>query len=422
MDKIVNRKQQIRLFLLEFFSFLIIFTVLGTIIFLFYQRNTYNSIDSTLTQRTQMAANSTNMMGPPDFQTITVYYNSKGKILNSQYLNNMASTVSKIKVNKNQLNRIFNIKSGDTTLRCAYVKVRSKMTMKRGDDKLLKASQQPKYVLVIKNVTPELQGVNRFKDLLLASLIIFGLIVFIISYIISRYNMKPVLKAWKQQEEFVDSAAHEIRTPLTIIQNKLEGLMTKPNDTIKDQIGAIIMSLSEIRRLNGLTSDMLTLARANSNVITLEKAPVNFSEFMNEILEPYTDLIESEDKKLVTSINVDKPVLVDAKRLHQLIVILLDNAIKYTPTGATITVNSSIENRNLKIQICDTGIGISDKNKKSVFKRFYREEKSGNKQTGGNGLGLSIAEWIVRAHNGHIKITDNPGGGSIFTVLLPVAK
>lgn len=234
--------------------------------------------------------------------------------------------------------------------------------------------------------------------------------------------MKPVLKAWQQQEEFVDSAAHEIRTPLTIIQNKLEGLMTKPNDTIKNQVGAIIMSLSEIRRLNGLTSDMLTLARANSNVITLEKAPVDFSSFINEILEPYTDLIASEDKNLVKSIHVDRPVLLDAKRVHQLIVILLDNAIKYTPKGATITVNSNIEARNLKIQICDTGIGISDKNKKSVFKRFYREEKSGNKQTGGNGLGLSIAEWIVRAHKGKIKVTDNPGGGTIFTVLLPVTK
>ncbi|GAB5051668.1 sensor histidine kinase [Pediococcus ethanolidurans] len=421
MDKIVNRKQQIKLFLLEFFSFLIVFSILGTILFVFYQRSTYTSIDNTLSRRATMSANSTNMMGPPDFQTITIYYNAKGKIVNSQNLSNMSSTVAKIKVNKSELNKIYNIELGSVTMRGVYLKVNSQMMVNR-QGKTLKKSQQPKYALVLKNITPEIQSINRFKNLLLASLIVFGLIVFIISYIISRINMKPVLKAWKQQEEFVDSAAHEIRTPLTIIQNKLEGLMTKPNDTIKNQVGAIIMSLSEIRRLNGLTSDMLTLARANSNVITLDKAPVDFSSFMSEILEPYKDLIKSEDKKLVTAIDVNKPVLVDAKRVHQLIVILLDNAIKYTPKGATITVNSNIENRNLKIQICDTGIGIRDKNKKSVFKRFYREEKSGNKQTGGNGLGLSIAEWIVRAHKGKIKVTDNPGGGTIFTVLLPVAK
>ncbi|WP_367365227.1 sensor histidine kinase [Pediococcus parvulus] len=368
-----------------------------------------------------MAANSTNMMGPPDFQTITVYYNSKGKIVNSQNLSNMSSSVSKVQVGKSQLNKIYNIKVGSVTMRGVYLKVNSQLMVNRSG-KTLPTSQQPKYALVLKNITPEIQSIDLFKNLLLASFIVFGLIVFIISYIISRINMKPVLKAWQQQEEFVDSAAHEIRTPLTIIQNKLEGLMTKPNDTIKNQVGAIIMSLSEIRRLNGLTSDMLTLARANSNVITLEKAPVDFSSFINEILEPYTDLIASEDKNLVKSIHVDRPVLLDAKRVHQLIVILLDNAIKYTPKGATITVNSNIEARNLKIQICDTGIGISDKNKKSVFKRFYREEKSGNKQTGGNGLGLSIAEWIVRAHKGKIKVTDNPGGGTIFTVLLPVTK
>ena len=421
MDKIVNRKQQIKLFLFEFFSFLIVFTILGTIIFVFYQRNTYTSIDNTLSRRATMAANSTNMMGPPDFQTITVYYNSKGKIVNSQNLSNMSSSVSKVKVGKSQLNKIYNIKVGSVTMRGVYLKVNSQLMVNRSG-KTLPTSQQPKYALVLKNITPEIQSIDRFKNLLLASFIVFGLIVFIISYIISRINMKPVLKAWQQQEEFVDSAAHEIRTPLTIIQNKLEGLMTKPNDTIKNQVGAIIMSLSEIRRLNGLTSDMLTLARANYNVITLEKAPVDFSSFINEILEPYTDLIASEDKNLVKSIHVDRPVLLDAKRVHQLIVILLDNAIKYTPKGATITVNSNIEARNLKIQICDTGIGISDKNKKSVFKRFYREEKSGNKQTGGNGLGLSIAEWIVRAHKGKIKVTDNPGGGTIFTVLLPVTK
>lgn len=421
MDKIINRKQQIKLFLFEFFSFLIIFSILGTIIFIFYQRNTYTSVDNTISRKAAMAASSTNIMGPPDFQTITVYYNDKGKIVNSQYLNNMSSVVTKIKVNKKQLNKIYNMSIGDETIRRVYVKVNSHM-MFAHHGKLLKASEQPKYALVLKNINPEIQSINRFKELLLRSLIIFGLLAFIISYIISRFNMKPVLKAWKQQEEFVDSAAHEIRTPLTIIQNKLEGLMTKPNDTIKEQAGAIIMSLSEIRRLNGLTSDMLTLARANSNVITLEKKPVNFNDFMGKILDPYKDLITSEHKKLVTGIQVDRPVLMDAKRVHQLIVILLDNAIKYTKAGATITVNSRIENRNLKIQVCDTGIGISDRHKKTVFQRFYREEKSGNKQTGGNGLGLSIADWIVRAHKGKIKVSDNPGGGTIFTVLIPVGK
>ncbi|WP_412989511.1 sensor histidine kinase [Pediococcus siamensis] len=421
MDKIVNRKQQIKLFLFEFFSFLIVFSILGTIIFIFYQRNTYTSVDNTISRKAAMAASSKDIMGPPDFQTVTVYYNAKGKIVNAQYLNNMADTVSKIKVNKKQLNKIYNIEIGGETIRRVYVRVHAQTPITH-QGKVLRASQQPKYALVLKNINPEIQSITRFKELLLGSLIIFGLIVFIISYIISRINMKPVLKAWKQQEEFVDSAAHEIRTPLTIIQNKLEGLMTKPNDTIKEQAGAIIMSLSEIRRLNGLTSDMLTLARANSNVITLEKKPVDFGEFMKEILEPYQDLITSEGKKLVTAIQVDRPVLVDAKRLHQLIVILLDNAINYTKTGATITVNGRVENRNLKIQVCDTGIGISDSHKKSVFKRFYREEKSGNKQTGGNGLGLSIADWIVRAHKGRIKVTDNPGGGTIFTVLIPVGK
>ncbi|QEA31441.1 sensor histidine kinase [Secundilactobacillus malefermentans] len=429
MDKIVNRKQQLRLFLTELISFMVIFSILGLIIFARFQQSTYANIDKGLEQRAAIVSKKPMLMDrPSDFKTITIYYDKNGKILNRDSLQRFSASILKVKGQTKDLNKTFSKQVGKATMRGVYVKVNADTQRhrlpagveKRNNIKNNDFLKNAKYAMVLQNITPDLQGINRFKNLLLAALILFGLLVFIISYIVSRINMKPVLKAWQQQQDFVDSAAHEIRTPLTIIQNQLEGLMTKPNDTIKDQIDPIIMSLSEIRRLNGLTSDMLTLARANSNAIAIKKTSVVVPEFMSEVLDPYQEFVQSEDKQFVIKTETTQSVMLDTKRINQLLVILLDNAAKYTMPGDTITVRTVIENNSLKIQVMDTGQGISDANKKRIFDRFYREERSGNKETGGNGLGLAIAAWIIKAHNGRIKVTDNPGGGSIFTVVLPI--
>ncbi|WP_143875385.1 sensor histidine kinase, partial [Oenococcus oeni] len=115
-------------------------------------------------------------------------------------------------------------------------------------------------------------------------------------------------------------------------------------------------------------------------------------------------------------------MVIDTRRVHQLIVILLDNALKYTEAKDLIKIKARREKNNLVIEVADNGRGISAEAKKHVFDRFYREEKSGNRSTGGTGLGLSIAKWIVNAFQGKISVSDNSPKGTIFKVVLPQLK
>lgn len=233
-------------------------------------------------------------------------------------------------------------------------------------------------------------------------------------------NMKPILKAWQQQQDFVNNAAHELRTPMAVIQGKLENMLMKPDSTVREQSNAIILSLSEIRRLTSLTNNMLTLAKSGSNMTRLEKEGTNISDFLSEIVSPYQEMAEFEAKKVLLSVEVDQQVFIDRKRIHQLMVLLIDNAMKYSDEDAVVAISATIEKKKLVLTVADTGRGISEEAKKHVFDRFYREDKTGNRETGGTGLGLSIAEWVVHAHNGKIIVLDNKPKGTIFKVTLPL--
>ena len=152
----------------------------------------------------------------------------------------------------------------------------------------------------------------------------------------------------------------------------------------------------------------------------LEKEPTNIGDFLSQIVAPYQEMAEFEGKQVLLSARVSQRVMIDQKRIHQLIVLLVDNAMKYSEAGDTVAIAATVEKRKLVLTVADTGRGISDEAKKHVFDRFYREDKTGNRETGGTGLGLSIAEWIVHAHGGKIVVQDNQPKGTIFKITLPL--
>lgn len=180
------------------------------------------------------------------------------------------------------------------------------------------------------------------------------------------------------------------------------------------------MALSEIRRLNSLSADMLTLAKAHSNMAVINREPVELAAFINQVIEPYSEIAELDGKQFSTNLAATGTVLIDRQRVHQLLVILLDNALKYTEPGQAISLDTMIKNKQLVIAVNDTGRGISDAGKKHVFDRFYREDKSGSRATGGTGLGLTIAQWIVDIHHGKISVEDFKPQGTTFRVILPI--
>ncbi len=276
-----------------------------------------------------------------------------------------------------------------------------------------------RYVQLLINVDTELLLISSYFQII-AICVVAGVAMSIVaSYILSKKTLAPVESTLKKQMEFVQNASHELRTPLTIIQAKQELLLQDPNAKIIDKSEEIMLTLNETKRLSKLTKDLMVLARADDNRLKLDKDRANIDELIENLVKPYAEAAEIENKELKLDLKYNNTVNVDTSKIYQVMVIVLDNAIKYTEEGDSIEVTTYDKDNRCYIEIKDTGIGISDEAIKHIFDRFYREDKSRTRSTGGSGLGLSIADAIVKAHNGAIKVSHNQPKGTVFTIRLP---
>lgn len=236
------------------------------------------------------------------------------------------------------------------------------------------------------------------------------------SYVLSKRTLKPIFMAWEKQTEFVQNAAHELRTPLTIIQAKQQLLLKEPESKIIDKSEDIRLTINETRRLTKLVKELMILATADSNKLQMKKEQKNIDEVVKEVSTPYAEYAKMQNKELTLNLNCNKEVNIDVNKIEQLIVILLDNAIKYTKENEKIQVNTNYKDGKCIIEVADEGIGISDEQKKHIFERFYRADKARSRETGGTGLGLAIAQTIVKAHGGSIRVHNNTPKGTNFIV------
>ena len=161
------------------------------------------------------------------------------------------------------------------------------------------------------------------------------------------------------------------------------------------------------------------MARADSAETQIVKQPIHVDTFIRNVCMPYKEIAESQDKHFSLNCQIPFTIEADETRLHQLIVILVDNALKYTSENDSIRVKTYGEDQKVVIEVSYTGIGIKEENIQYIFDRFYREDKARTRETGGMGLGLSIAQWIVSMHNGTIHVISNQNKGTTFIVKLP---
>lgn len=276
-----------------------------------------------------------------------------------------------------------------------------------------------KYVQLLINVDSERMLLARYLQIIGYSIVIICGLSLVVSYFISKKTLAPLKENMTKQMEFVQNVSHELRTPLTIIQAKQELLLQEPNSKIIDKSEDIALTLNETKRLSKLVKDLLVLSRADNQKMTIQKEAVNLDDYINEIVAPYTEIAEIEEKKIKLNLEYKMDINIDTNKIYQLMIILLDNAIKYTEAGDEIEINTYSKDSKCVIEIKDTGIGVSDEGLKRIFERFYREDRARNRETGGTGLGLSIANMIVSAHNGTIKASHNQPKGTIFTIRLP---
>ena len=337
-------------------------------------------------------------------RVVCIVRDSKGEILNSETIGRFYNDyVKDIEFNKNKTDKVYSIKVQD---KYNYRGITVKGTTSEGEEI---------YIQLLANVDGEVATINNMTDtLLVGSLIIIGIAI-IGSYILSKMTLKPIMESYKKQTEFVQNAAHELRTPLTIIQAKQELLLQEPESKIIDKSEDINIMLKETKRLTKLIKELMVLAMADSNELKMHKEKTNVDNLIKEIIIPYKDFAEMQEKQINLDLNYGKEANIDRNKINQLLVIILDNAIKYTAEKDKITVKTYSKEGKCVIEVADTGIGISKEAAKHVFDRFYREDKARSREKGGTGLGLSIAHTIVKLHGGNIKITSNePKGAKII--------
>ncbi len=271
-----------------------------------------------------------------------------------------------------------------------------------------------------KPITPLLE---MFRQLFLTILLAMGMGLILATgggLFLADRALVPIRQAFRRQREFVADASHELRTPMAIIRASAElldrELAGAPGDT-RELVGNV---LSESDRMGRLVEDLLTLARADSGEMDLERKSFDLAQVAEGVARKVGLLAREKGVALDTHLPPALPVTGDATRLEQLLLILLDNAVKYTPAGGRVTLTANPHRDRVELAVSDTGIGIPPEDRERIFDRFYRVDKARSRAAGGTGLGLAIARWIVDAHGGAIRVDSTPGQGSTFTVSLPV--
>src|SRR5207245_676266 len=225
--------------------------------------------------------------------------------------------------------------------------------------------------------------------------------------------------AFQHINRFSADASHELRTPLTIFHLELEGIAQSPLlvPELADQIGS---ALEEVQRLSGIVENLLTIARLDAGEVRMAKESLDFGELVSSTASQMRLL--AEEKSLSMLCEVARGTYVDGDRpwLKQVIVNLIDNAIKYTPEGGEIEIRVRPSQNTAVLEVVDSGVGISAESLPHLFERFYRADKARSRNSGGAGLGLAIVKAICSAHGAEIKIVSSEGRGSSFSVELPL--
>jgi two-component system, OmpR family, sensor histidine kinase CiaH len=270
-----------------------------------------------------------------------------------------------------------------------------------------------------------LRIVNSEKELLYRLLWIMGIgcgIGFICAvlagYFLAGRALVPIKKAWQKQQQFVSDASHELRTPLAVIQAKTDLLFRSPSASIKEKIIDVSTISNESRRLSKLVTNLLILARSDSDQIEIHKQVFRLDQLLGEIIVQFEEIVTYQGKSLFLDAPEQVTFMADKERIHQLIVILLDNAIKYTKEGGEITLSCHQSHSSIFLRVKDTGMGIAEKDIPKIFDRFYQSDKA---RTGseGTGLGLSIGQWIIDKHHGKVKVASSIGNGTQIEIIFP---
>lgn len=274
------------------------------------------------------------------------------------------------------------------------------------------------HMIVFMDVTAQ-QGILTN---LIYTFAIVGLIMLIVIYFLSRYfanrSITPVKEAFEKQKQFIADASHELKTPLAIINTNTDVLLANREDTIENQAKWLLYIKSETERMSGLTNDLLYLTQIDDSRSSMIHAKFNMSDAVETIILTMEAVIFEKNISLDYSIEPQLMVHGNSEQIKQVILILLDNAVKYSRAKGSVNVSLKKQNNDVVLAVSNTGEGIAPEHLDRIFDRFYRTDASRARKHGGHGLGLAIARSIVEQHKGEIYARSVVGEGATFYVRL----
>ncbi|HFI0792021.1 TPA: cell wall metabolism sensor histidine kinase VicK [Streptococcus suis] len=280
-------------------------------------------------------------------------------------------------------------------------------------------AQTPEIVLDHVNENEEFLTLRaNFATIRSESGLISGLVVVL-------HDMTEQAKEERERRLFVSNVSHELRTPLTSVKSYLEAL---DEGALTESVAPsfVKVSLDETNRMMRMITDLLSLSRIDNQVGEMDVELINFTAFVTFILNRFDQMKHSDSDKVYTIVRDYQisPIWVeiDTDKLTQVLDNILNNAIKYSPDGGTITFSMKTTDSQLIVSISDEGLGIPKADLPKIFDRFYRVDKARSRAQGGTGLGLAIAKEIVKQHKGFIWAKSEYGHGSTFTIVLPYSK
>ncbi len=260
------------------------------------------------------------------------------------------------------------------------------------------------------------------KDRVVNRLLLVNLLILvsggILSYFLALRTLKPIEEAHEAQSRFTADASHELRTPITAMRSENEVALMNPKLTLSQARQQIKSNIEELEKLTDLSDGLLRLARLENN--NIKRDTIKISNLIAKAVDRAVPIAEKKNILITAQSDTAASVSGDESSLMEAIVILLDNAVKYSPAKSKVIVRAITKQKNVVIQVIDTGAGIKATELPHIFDRFYRADSSRSKQKiTGYGLGLAIAKNIIEMHGGTVAADSKPGVGSTFTIVLP---
>ncbi|RYL88077.1 cell wall metabolism sensor histidine kinase WalK [Sporolactobacillus sp. THM19-2] len=279
-------------------------------------------------------------------------------------------------------------------------------------------------------VANELKQTHELVESWFHLLVVLGLAAasfsLLIAHFLARRAVRPIQQNYEKQKAFVTNASHELRTPLSVFSASLEYFETEERHRMSESSKETLRDLkSETAEMTMLIRHLLTLAKADQNKLSIIRSDCDVLHIFHAVIPYYRQRALRENKSFTVNLP-NHPLIIHANpiEIRQLLTIFLDNAIKYTEAHDELALKSWAEKdgRNFCFEVRDTGIGIAEVDQRHIYDRFYRAEKGRARQSGGSGLGLSIAHELVDAYHGQIRLESKVHEGTVFQVALPILR